>query len=42
MPIYGAFFEDRDVGIPTERGQTILTSQPVVDLVAYLQTLQNP
>lgn len=42
MPIYGAFFEDRDVGLQSERGQTILTSQPVVDLVAYLQTLQNP
>ncbi|WP_417726930.1 c-type cytochrome [Roseovarius sp.] len=42
MPIYGAFFEDRDVGLRTERGQTILTSQPVVDLVTYLQTLQKP
>ncbi|MBQ0750082.1 MAG: cytochrome c [Roseovarius sp.] len=42
MPIYGSFFEDRDVGLQTERGQTILTSQPVVDLVAYLETLQKP
>jgi hypothetical protein len=42
MPIYGSFFEDRDVGLRTERGQTMLTSQPVVDLVAYLETLQTP
>ncbi|MGX0975889.1 mono/diheme cytochrome c family protein [Roseovarius sp. MBR-51] len=41
MPIYGSFFEDRDIGLTTERGQTILTSQPVVDLVTYLQGLQK-
>ncbi|EAQ26509.1 MULTISPECIES: c-type cytochrome [unclassified Roseovarius] len=41
MPIYGSFFEDRDIGLMTERGQTILTSQPVVDLVTYLQGLQK-
>lgn len=42
MPIYGSFFEGRDVAIKTDAGQPILTSQPVVDLVAYLQTLQQP
>lgn len=42
MPIYGSFFEDRDTGLMTERGQIILTSQPVIDLVAYLETLQKP
>lgn len=42
MPVYGSFFEDRDVGLKTEQGQTILTSQPVVDLVAYLESLQTP
>jgi mono/diheme cytochrome c family protein len=42
MPIYGSFFEDRDTGLKTERGQIILTSQPVIDLVAYLETLQKP
>lgn len=42
MPIYGGFFEGRDVAMKTESGQPILTSQPVVDLVAYLQSLQQP
>jgi len=40
MPIYGDFFEDRDATMKTESGQPILTSQPVVDLVTYLRTLQ--
>ena len=40
MPIYGDFFEDRDATMKTESGQPIMTSQPVVDLVAYLKTLQ--
>lgn len=42
MPIYGGFFEGRDVAMKTDEGQPILTSQPVVDLVAYLQSLQQP
>jgi len=42
MPIYGGFFEGRDVAMKTDEGQPLLTSQPVVDLVAYLQTLQQP
>lgn len=41
MPIYGAFFEDRDIGLKTEHGETLMTSQPVIDLVAYLQGLQK-
>jgi hypothetical protein len=40
MPIYGDFFEDRDASMKTDSGQPILTSQPVVDLVAYLKSLQ--
>ncbi len=42
MPIYGGFFEGRDVAMKTDEGQPIMTSQPVVDLVAYLQSLQRP
>lgn len=42
MPIYGGFFEGRDMAMKTDEGQPILTSQPVVDLVAYLQSLQQP
>jgi mono/diheme cytochrome c family protein len=40
MPIYGDFFSARDATMKTESGQPIMTSQPVVDLVAYLKTLQ--
>ncbi len=40
MPIYGDFFEARDATMKTDSGQPIMTSQPVVDLVAYLKTLQ--
>ncbi|WP_297774358.1 c-type cytochrome [uncultured Roseovarius sp.] len=42
MPIYGGFFEGRGVAIKTETGEIMLTSQPVIDLVAYLQSLQQP
>ncbi len=40
MPVYGDFFESKDVTMKTDSGQMIMTSQPVVDLVAYLKTLQ--
>jgi hypothetical protein len=40
MPVYGDFFEPTNVTIKAESGQMIMTSQPVVDLVAYLKTLQ--
>ena len=42
MPVYGDFFEGRDVALRTASGQPILTSRPVVDLVAYLQAVQAP
>lgn len=42
MPVYGHFFEGNDVAIKAPSGQPILTSQPVVDLLAYLQSLQSP
>ncbi|MCR9127083.1 MAG: cytochrome c [Rhodobacteraceae bacterium] len=41
MPVYGDFFEGRDVALKTPSGQPILTSQPIVDLVAYLRDLQK-
>ncbi|WP_271949485.1 c-type cytochrome [Ruegeria faecimaris] len=40
MPVYGPYFEGQDTAMKTPDGQPILTSQPIVDLVAYLQTLQ--
>ena len=41
MPVFGDFFEGDDTAIKAETGQPIMTSQPVVDLVAYLRTLQQ-
>ena len=41
MPIYGDFFEGTDVATKAETGQPIMTSQPVVDLLAYLEGLQE-
>lgn len=42
MPVYGDFFEGRfDVPMKTPAGQPVLTSQPVVDLVAYIYHLQR-
>ena len=41
MPVYGYFFEGKDVAVKAPSGQPILTSQPIVDLLAYLQSLQS-
>ncbi len=41
MPVYGPYFEGQDTSMKTPDGQPILTSQPIVDLVAYLETLQG-
>lgn len=41
MPVYGDFFEGNEVFTQAETGQPVLTSQPIVDLLAYLQTLQE-
>jgi len=40
MPVYGFFFEGKGKAIKTESGQPIMTSAPIVDLMAFLQTLQ--
>lgn len=41
MPVYGFFFEGEDAAIKTPSGQPILTSQPIVDLLAYLESVQG-
>jgi mono/diheme cytochrome c family protein len=41
MPIYGPFFEGTDAALKAETGQPIMTSQPIVDLVGYLQSIQE-
>ena len=40
MPVYGPYFEGQDTAIKAPTGQPILTSMPIADLVAYLETLQ--
>lgn len=40
MPVYGFFFEGKDTPYKTPSGQPILTSQPIVDLMGYLQSIQ--
>ena len=40
MPVYGDFFEGRDTALKTYSGQPILTSGPIVDLVAFLESIQ--
>jgi mono/diheme cytochrome c family protein len=42
MPIYGEFFEGvQDVALKAETGQPMLVSEPVADLVAFLQEIQQ-
>ena len=41
MPVYGDFFEGNEIFAQSETGQPIMTSQPIVDLLAYLETLQE-
>ena len=41
MPVYGDFFAGTDIILKTETGQPVLTSQPVADLLAYLEGLQE-
>lgn len=41
MPIWGGFFEGRDVALRTDAGQPMLTSQPIADLIAWLRTIQK-
>lgn len=41
MPIFGEYFEGKGIVLKDENGEMIMTSQPVVDLVAYLKSLQE-
>ena len=41
MPVYGPFFAVDDTPPKTETGQPIMTSQPIVDLLAFLESLQQ-
>ena len=40
MPLFGAFFEGQTASVQAPTGQPVLTSQPVVDLVTWLQSVQ--
>lgn len=41
MPVYGDYFEGNDTAIKVETGQPMLTSRPVVDLIAFLEAMQE-
>ncbi|MEM8580283.1 MAG: cytochrome c [Pseudomonadota bacterium] len=41
MPIFGPVFEGRAGALDSETGAPILTSETMVDVVSYLQTLQR-
>ena len=41
MPVYGDFFEGNDTAVKSEAGQPILTSRPIVDLLAWLAAVQQ-
>jgi len=41
MPVYGDFFDGANATIKDEDGRPILTSAPVVDLIAWLESVQD-
>ncbi len=41
MPIFGGLFEGNTVAIKDQSGQPILASEAIVDLVAWLETIQE-
>ena len=41
MPIFGDYFEGKGVVIRDETGAPIMTSQPIIDLVNWLQSIQK-
>lgn len=41
MPIFGRYFEGKGVAMRGEDGILIMTSQPIVDLVTYLEAMQD-
>lgn len=41
MPVYGDFFQGKGVPLRVETGQMVMTSQPIVSLVTYLEGIQE-
>ena len=41
MPVFGGYFDGKGVTIRREDGILTMTSQPIVDLVTYLKTIQE-
>ena len=41
MPLFGAFFEGDGTAVKAPNGQPVLTSRPVADLVAWLESVQQ-
>lgn len=41
MPVYGDFFEGRGVTLRPAEGPPIMTSQPVADLLAWIEGIQE-
>lgn len=41
MPVYGDFFEGKGVTVKDETGTLVMTSQPIVDLLTWLEAIQE-
>ncbi len=41
MPLFGELFAFPDAAIASETGQPIVTAQPIVDIAAYLESIQE-
>jgi len=41
MPLFGELFSFSDAAIPAETGQPIVTAQPIADLAAWLESVQE-
>jgi mono/diheme cytochrome c family protein len=41
MPVYGQFFEGKGIVLRDETGAPVMTSQPIIDLVLWLQSIQE-
>lgn len=41
MPVYGGFLAGREVILKAETGQPLLTTAPVADLIAWLESIQK-
>ncbi|NNL19617.1 MAG: c-type cytochrome [Boseongicola sp.] len=41
MPLFGELFAFPDAALPAETGQPIVTAQPIADLTAWLESIQE-